>query len=104
MLVMGAPFGFGVREKKSKRVKGRFHKETEGVLVGIFWLLFWANRKRNALAAAENIILVYPTRDEVAKHQQKNQHQKIFSRLTPSFVSNCLTISLTVLSEARYDG
>ena len=55
VLEMGAPYGFGVREKKSKRVKGRFHKETVGVLVGVFWLLFWANRKRNALAAAKKI-------------------------------------------------
>ncbi len=26
--------------------KGRIHKETVGVLMGIFCLLFWANRKR----------------------------------------------------------
>ena len=32
MLVMGAPFGFGVREKKSKRVKGVITKRTVGVL------------------------------------------------------------------------
>ena len=29
---MGAPFGFGVREKKSKRVKGVITKRTVGAL------------------------------------------------------------------------
>ena len=32
MLVMGAPLGFGVREKRSKRVKGVITKRTAGAL------------------------------------------------------------------------
>ena len=49
MLVMGAPFGFGVREKRSKRAKGVITKRTVGALSrallhkhpkSMIWLMF----------------------------------------------------------------
>ncbi len=44
--------------------KGRIHKETVGVLMGIFCLLFCANRKRRASAASGKlqILLMIPCR------------------------------------------
>jgi len=49
MLVMGAPFGFGVRVKKSKQAKGVIIKRTVGALESLLlhkhpksliWLMF----------------------------------------------------------------
>ena len=54
MLVMGAPFGFGVRVKKSKQAKGVIIKRTVGALESIFGAPFWANRKSADPASAEN--------------------------------------------------
>ena len=53
MLVMGAPFGFCVREKRSKRVKGVFIKRTVGALESRLLLRFLGEQKMKDRASAE---------------------------------------------------
>ena len=53
MLVMGAPLGFGVREKRSKRVKGVIIKRTVGALESRLLLRFLGEQKMKDRASAE---------------------------------------------------